>query len=417
MKKVMIVFGLLAVLVSTMTVGCGEKEEEERKEESTPILIKGKKERTVRPEKAMSVLSPAETIKYRVVDISHSSSPYRKGWADYDFDIVIKNISVGLVGLDSLTPNIYIFSNGQKVESPGYNAFKVSEYGYRYSGSFLPPGCFIRYRTGCLIPSRLSQLDFYLVTPDLRHLNISAEGPFSPMPKFSPKNKDELAFGETLVVEGDWEITPLGLTATENPDELQFWLKVKNLKLKDRYLNRTLYFQLLNDEGYSIEPELYEAKAIPPLFEKVRPFEGMIKRGKKYALLVGIPGSNQRKKEPKKLMAYKVYRFEAQPTLEAPNVTIEGVKGNWSQVHGSYYLRSITVRIRNNADLPAYIRGVKATREVHKRYGSAEEWVKPNEEITVSIPSPLSGARGNIEIEAITLDQVIPYSWQADPLH
>lgn len=356
----------------------------------------------------------AKLCEYEVVDVSHSPS-HSEGWTDYEFDIVIKNTSTDLVNIHSLTPRIYVLSNEQRLDSSGYSAFRASKYGYRYSGSFLPSGCFIHYRTGCLIPSRVSQVDFYVVTPDLRYLDITAQGLFSLVPKFSPKSENTLVLGEPFVAEDYWEITPLGLTVTENPDELRLWVKMKNLSLRDGYPNSALYFQLLDNEGHSQEIELLEMKAIPPLFEKIRCFEEEIKKRKNYALLVGILDPNRRNEDSKKLLAYKIYRFEAQPTLETPNVTIEEVKGEWSQTYGSYYLRSIIVRIRNNADLPTYVYGVRATRGVHERYGGAEKWVKPNEKITVSVPSPLSGAGGNIEIKAITLDQVIPYSWQADP--
>lgn len=359
----------------------------------------------------------AKLCEYKVVDVSHSSS-HREGWSDYEFDIVIKNTSTDLVSLRSLTPGIYVLFNEQKFDSPGYSAFKVSKYGYRYSGSFLPPGCFIHYRTGCLIPSRVSQVDFYMVTPDLRCLSISAKGPFSPMPKFSLRSEGELVFGEPLIPEDHWEITLLGLTATENPDELRLWMKMKNLTMKDGYPDSVFYFQLLNDEGFSKKIEL-KAEPIPPLFEKIRPFEAEIKKGKNYALLVGVLDSNRRKEESKKLLAYKIYRFEAQPTptLGTPSVTIEEVKGKWSQTGRYYYLRSIIVKIRNNADLPTYIYGVKATRGVHERYGGAKKWIKLNEEITVSVSSPLSGSGGKIEIKVITLDEVVSYSWQAEPLY
>jgi len=394
-------------------------------------------------------------LEYRVVDVSKSPA-HREGWTTYTFTIGIRNDSSELIPIK--LANIYAVADGHKFEGRSFVSEKLKEptFGYdRKSGervkvftrisstsmlenSILMPGYSVIYENSIEVPTLAPQIDFYLVTPDLRCSSISTQGTFSPLAIFPSQTTDELVLGDTFVVKDYLEITLIGLDLTKRystskkADKLRFWIRMKNLALGDIPIsNEVLNFQLYSEDGYTGSARI-KSVTIPPLFEKIRPLDPYleIEHGRNYALLIGVVSPKRilsgtgisapivGREESKKFLAHKIYRFvgQATPALVSRNVTIEEVKGNWYTIGGTYFLKGITLRVKNNGDWPVYVEKVRA-RSTVKRDVRVEKWLESHEEITVTVMPPQSGAGGNIEIKVLNgVDEVLAScSWEANP--
>ena len=381
--------------------------------------------------------------EYWILNASRSSSR-REGWDDYTFTIAIKNVSSNFLLSPSVTPSIYAHYSQHEAFDPKktieeqeirsltenqnrvpVNMGRALNCRYPYITPFLHYGLLlprytIIYKDIITAPTAAPKIDFYMLIAGLNPQRIPIEGPFPSIPVFPPKSRDELSLGESFVTK-TWQFTPLDFETIQPTElspplkeviqklkgedvtqydfdkiQLRLWVNIKNLGPRDASPNadeqERLYFQLVGEDGYSYRIYPQEGReTIPPFMEETMPFtteDKDFEKGKNYALLAGTY-------HPDKggLVAYNIYRFEAQPPSGSPIINIDKVEEIWSSppVYRTGKrlpadVGGIRFTVKNSGSAPAYIKEVKLKTKLTTLTGDMmQSWYKEEEEFDLRV--------------------------------